>query len=48
MSNFKIVMATRANNIYKYKNTKNKILNYNANISLPKYTVVLIVFYLLF
>lgn len=32
MSNFKTVIATRGNNIYKYKKTKNKILNYNVNI----------------
>jgi hypothetical protein len=32
MSNFNIVIATQANNIYKYKNSKRKILNCNSNI----------------
>jgi hypothetical protein len=31
MSNFKIVIATQANNIYTYKNSKMKILNCNSN-----------------
>jgi hypothetical protein len=31
MSNFKIVIATQANNIYKYKSSKMKILNCNSN-----------------
>jgi hypothetical protein len=32
MSDFKIVIATQTNNIYKYKNSKRKILNCNSNI----------------
>jgi hypothetical protein len=32
MSNCKIVITTQANTTYKYKNTKNNIFNYNANI----------------
>jgi hypothetical protein len=31
MSNFKIFIATQANNIYKYKSSKIKILNCNLN-----------------
>lgn len=31
MSDFKIVIAIQANNIYKYKNSKMKILNCNSN-----------------
>jgi len=30
--NFQIVIATQANNIYKYKNSKRKKLNCNSNI----------------
>jgi hypothetical protein len=32
MSNFKIVIATQANSIYKHKNSKRKTLNCNSNI----------------
>jgi len=30
--NFKIVIATQANNVHKYKSSKRKILNCNSNI----------------
>jgi len=31
MYNFNTVIASQANNSYKYKNTKNKIFNYDAS-----------------
>jgi hypothetical protein len=47
-SNFKIVIATRGDNIYKYKKTKNKILNYNINIFFTQIYSSVNSFYLLF
>ena len=32
MYNYETVVTNQANNIYEHKNTKNKILNCNANI----------------
>ena len=32
ISNIKVVIATQANNVYKPKNSKKKILNCNSNI----------------